>query len=369
MTASTIAPRRSARLQEHRHNSRLTAATWSNTEKPSLLGVVDSVSNVKGTIEIIDNEPCDCMLIYLNPSETKDRFYILQLIKTVDKSYVNYSRWGNTGTEGRAFQQAKNNYKDAVKYFEKKFKEKTGLEWENRSDGPVGGKYQFIQQNFVEKQRGFTSAKWQYWVNDGIDGKETGWYDYDKSGSRNIEQLFQENLNNSHLMNRLVDSGCWTYHVDLAKMIQTNIKHPNRTSRHIRRYTREETDRDYPPTNMSSLLNRSYSPPQELDDYFLLTRYAGLTPFQALGINVGTGLTVVFGRLLVSIVELSKMSVGLLLDIASEVISILQHVKLMDALSNLSLGVLLAFAYCIRFFISILKHVNELIGHTHCDAH
>ena len=41
---------------------------------------------------------------------------------------------------------------------------------------------------------------------------------------------------NPRLTNRLVNSGDWTYLVDLDKMKQTNIEHPNRTTRYIRRF-------------------------------------------------------------------------------------------------------------------------------------
>ena len=73
-------------------------------------------------------------------------------------------------------------------------------------------------------------------MDDGIDGKPIGWYDYDDVGSRNVEQLFQENMMNPRLGSRLVNSGDWTYLVDLDQMKQTNVEHPNRTSRRIRRF-------------------------------------------------------------------------------------------------------------------------------------
>jgi len=80
-------------------------------------------------------------------------------------------------------------------------------------------------------------GKWQYWVDDGVDGKVPGWYDYTPVGSMQVEQLYQENAINPRLMNRLVASGHWTYAVDLTQMIQTNVQHHNRTSRRIRRIT------------------------------------------------------------------------------------------------------------------------------------
>jgi poly [ADP-ribose] polymerase len=222
----------------------------------TVLGVVDPASKINGTIEILDNEPCDCMLVLLDPTKNIDKFYILQLIVGANDENFVYSRWGRTGSSGQGLEEKFEEYADAVKTFEKKFKEKSGLKWENRSDPTASGKYRVIQQNFVEKLGGYNSAKWQYWVDDGIDGKKTGWYDYDDSGSKNVEQLFQENLNNSRLTNRLVDSGAYTYNVDLDQMTQTNVKHPNKTSRHIRRYANgADLDNESPPITKVSSLN------------------------------------------------------------------------------------------------------------------
>jgi poly [ADP-ribose] polymerase len=224
---------------------------------PSIIfGVIDHMSNIKnGTIIILDKDPCDCMLVRVDPTKNVDKYFILQLIQSSDNddSHIVYSRWGRTGKAGRSQQEIFDNKTDAIKAFKKKFKQKTGLKWEEKGNPTVSGKYRIIKQDFVEKKGGYSRAKWQYWVDDGVDGKATGWYDYDKAGSRRMEQLFQESLNNYLLANRLVDSGVWSYSVDLVKMIQTNVKHPNRTSRHIRRYIGKEMDDDVPPSSATSV--------------------------------------------------------------------------------------------------------------------
>ena len=208
----------------------------------TILGVVDPESNIIGSIEVLDNEPCDCMLVLIDPPKLMDKFYILQLIHdTVHDKYVVYTRWGRTGTRGKGQLSQFERKDEAATAFQKKFKQKTGLQWKDRNGPTLVGKYRVIQQNFVEKKKGYKSAKWQYWVDDGVDGKTTGWYDYTQVGSIHVEQLYQENLYNSKLTNRLVKSGTFTYDVDLKSMIQTNVVHPNRKSRQIRRYYIEVT--------------------------------------------------------------------------------------------------------------------------------
>lgn len=64
-----------------------------------------------------------------------------------------------------------------------------------------------------------------------------GWYDYDAEASDIVEQLHHEWTFSAHLNQRIVASGVWEYLVDLAKMTQTNVKHPAKKQRHIRRWT------------------------------------------------------------------------------------------------------------------------------------
>lgn len=48
---------------------------------------------------------------------------------------------------------------------------------------------------------------WQYWVDDGVDGKADGWYDYDEPASAVVEQLNSEFLANPLYFQRVVASG------------------------------------------------------------------------------------------------------------------------------------------------------------------
>ena len=52
-----------------------------------------------------------------------------------------------------------------------------------------------------------------------------------------MEQLHHEWTFTANLGQRVVASGLWEYLVDLARMTQTNVKHPAHKQRHIRRWT------------------------------------------------------------------------------------------------------------------------------------
>ena len=71
-------------------------------------------------------------------------------------------------------------------------------------------------------------AKWEYYVGDKVDGKKAGWYPYEKAAGAQVEDLRAEHAANKGGRNdtsvRTVESGTWTYKVNLIKMEQTNIK-------------------------------------------------------------------------------------------------------------------------------------------------
>ncbi|CAN0472266.1 unnamed protein product, partial [Ectocarpus sp. 12 AP-2014] len=50
------------------------------------------------------------------------------------------------------------------------------------------GKYKCLRPNSSQVQ----AETWQYWVDDNIDGKTDGWYDYDDSAAIVVEQLNTE---------------------------------------------------------------------------------------------------------------------------------------------------------------------------------
>ena len=50
------------------------------------------------------------------------------------------------------------------------------------------GKYKCLRPNASQVQ----AETWQYWVDDGVNGKTDGWYDYDDDGALVVEQLLAE---------------------------------------------------------------------------------------------------------------------------------------------------------------------------------
>lgn len=206
--------------------------------------LVDESFVVKNTANVwIDkNTVYDAMLNLRNPEKNMDKFYILQVVGT-SEGFSFHTRWGRTGTSGQLktigpFQD----HKLAVKQFEKKFRAKTGVAWGVRDSllgkaNPNGKKYSILRINYTTSS---DSVIWQYFVDDAIDGKSEGWYDYSKSGSAEVEKVWQQHLANidANLGIRHIQSGYFLYEVDFRKMQQTNVAHPARKCRRIRRFAK-----------------------------------------------------------------------------------------------------------------------------------
>lgn len=65
------------------------------------------------------------------------------------------------------------------------------------------GKYTCLRPNKTQ----VTATTWQYWVDDKVDGKADGWYDYESGAALVVEQLNTEFQTNPRLSQRVVASG------------------------------------------------------------------------------------------------------------------------------------------------------------------
>ncbi|UDD55742.1 hypothetical protein AFCA_003335 [Aspergillus flavus] len=80
-----------------------------------------------------------------------NKFYRIQLL--VDRSGTNFktwTRWGRVGETGQHGLLGSGALSEAQLQFQKKFKDKSGLSWDDRLDPPKKGKYTFIERNYEE---------------------------------------------------------------------------------------------------------------------------------------------------------------------------------------------------------------------------
>lgn len=91
----------------------------------------------------------DASLNQSNASNNNNKFYLLQLLHhPKNKTFKTWTRWGRVGEGGQKALLGDGSFADAVKHFEKKFKDKSGLRWEDRTENPKPGKYAFIERSY-----------------------------------------------------------------------------------------------------------------------------------------------------------------------------------------------------------------------------
>ncbi|KAJ0423742.1 poly polymerase catalytic domain-containing protein [Aspergillus carlsbadensis] len=80
-----------------------------------------------------------------------NKFYRIQLLVSSDGTrYQTWTRWGRVGENGQSAHLGSGSLDDAQRFFEKKFKDKSGLAWKDRLTTPKANKYTFIERNYEE---------------------------------------------------------------------------------------------------------------------------------------------------------------------------------------------------------------------------
>ena len=62
--------------------------------------------------------------------------------------YQTWTRWGRVGEQGQSAVLGDGSLDDALRNFEKKFKDKSGLKWADRGEKPKPNKYVFVEKSY-----------------------------------------------------------------------------------------------------------------------------------------------------------------------------------------------------------------------------
>ncbi|KAH8161571.1 hypothetical protein CIB48_g6671 [Xylaria polymorpha] len=90
----------------------------------------------------------DASLNQTNSGRNNNKFYRIQLLRSVAGDYRTWTRWGRVGEFGQSKAVGNGSLDDALKQFNDKFKSKSGLSWDNRSEQPKPNKYAFIEKSY-----------------------------------------------------------------------------------------------------------------------------------------------------------------------------------------------------------------------------
>ncbi|KAI0484688.1 PARP-domain-containing protein [Xylariaceae sp. FL0804] len=90
----------------------------------------------------------DASLNQTNASNNNNKFYRVQLLRSVAGDYRTWTRWGRVGEFGQYKTLGDGSLAHALREFDSKFKAKSGLSWASREEPPKRGKYAFIQRSY-----------------------------------------------------------------------------------------------------------------------------------------------------------------------------------------------------------------------------
>ncbi|OJD28964.1 poly polymerase 2 adp-ribosyltransferase 2 [Diplodia corticola] len=90
----------------------------------------------------------DASLNQTNSGNNNNKFYRLQVLGSASGNCVTWSRWGRVGERGQMKALGNGSLDDAKRQFQAKFKDKSGLHWEDRTAPPKPKKYVFIERSY-----------------------------------------------------------------------------------------------------------------------------------------------------------------------------------------------------------------------------
>eukprot|EP01043_Picozoa_sp_COSAG02_P056756 COSAG02_NODE_6779_length_3365_cov_1.424066_1_plen_395_part_00 len=199
------------------------AADENESKGPTVLAVSQVGGDDAAVCVDEDGAYLEAQLSQIEVKSNTDKFYTIQVVRDDSSDeYFCVAHWGRTGTKGDSKVDGPfDSLADAVAAFEAKFKAKAGVVYSKRTEyTPKAKKYAYKHVNYCRVAEG--SVMWQYWVDDFVDGKQPGWYDYFAEASEGVDAVWQEWQSNTWLDVRCIASGNWTYKVDFNTMTQEN---------------------------------------------------------------------------------------------------------------------------------------------------
>ncbi|KAK4696850.1 hypothetical protein P7C71_g1138, partial [Lecanoromycetidae sp. Uapishka_2] len=117
---------------------------------------LDDTCSLGGYRVYIDAENViyDAALNQTNAGQNANKFYRIQLLVSPSGNYKTWTRWGRVGEHGANAVLGDGSLGSALNFFNAKFKDKSGLRWENRLDPcpthTKKSKYAFIERKYEE---------------------------------------------------------------------------------------------------------------------------------------------------------------------------------------------------------------------------
>ncbi|KAL9632033.1 MAG: hypothetical protein Q9164_005560 [Protoblastenia rupestris] len=123
-------------------------------------GIIETIGNFYSVYIAGDGTIYDATLSQTNTGANNNKFYRIQLLASASGEYTAWTRWGRVGSSGQHSALGSGDLGVALLFFDRKFREKSGLSWSNRLDPPKKNKYTFIERKYEgnESDQGEDSA-------------------------------------------------------------------------------------------------------------------------------------------------------------------------------------------------------------------
>ena len=146
------------------------------------------------------------------------KFYRLQLLHDEGKDeYYAHTRWGRLGEFGAVKTMGPHSFDDALKEFDKKFKDKSGHKWEDRSEPAKKGKYTFLEKNYEDDDDDQAADQ-------GNDEKKADEPEIDSKLPRQTQRLMELIFNQNHFNAVLEQIGYNANKLPLGKLSKATLK-------------------------------------------------------------------------------------------------------------------------------------------------
>ena len=90
----------------------------------------------------------DALLNQTDAGKNNNKFYRIQLLVSTTGTYRTWTRWARVGDIGQTKVLGDGSLESALAHYNKKFKDKSGLTWDNRLDPPKANRYTFLERNY-----------------------------------------------------------------------------------------------------------------------------------------------------------------------------------------------------------------------------
>ncbi|KAL8306443.1 hypothetical protein RB597_003037 [Gaeumannomyces tritici] len=143
---------KSAKVKKEDKADKAPAADGQIARSKNLQVPLDEACTMVGYAVYIDDQGhiWDASLNQTNASNNNNKFYRVQIIRDGKGDFKTWTRWGRVGELGQKAILGNGTAEDAIKNFEKKFKDKSGHSWEDRLAPPKAGKYTFVERSYNE---------------------------------------------------------------------------------------------------------------------------------------------------------------------------------------------------------------------------